>query len=245
MFKKPAQPPGLTHCEVCGELKGKTEARNVIIEGNPAPDEIIEVSCVCDGVPCTLCKKNSGIRKPRSKYWVPKHKMVHIAHHRFRWAGPICPECHEKRNQDQLREPPQQKQKIPLKELMKLDDYERFEALNQDGDCLFEHYWTSDWPGYGSDVSQVFEYKGVYFSTLDSVSYGPRKTFEQALEDNGMFQVNSTTRDLCSSEFDTEEIAARCVANEAGLKVSINDEEFISTEKGKLEPVPYEENWDE
>ncbi len=129
---------------------------------------------------------------------------------------------------------------MSLKELMKLDDYERFEVIEEVGECLFAHYWTSDWPGYGSDVSCVYEYKNVYFSTCDSVAYGPHKTYEEALESGGMFQVNSTTRELCSSEFRTEEIAARCECDEAGLKILINDEECISNKKGKLELVEYE-----
>lgn len=61
-------PEGLIRCEVCGEYKGKTKSKylnwNTPRIGD-AEEEQIGVSCLCDGISCSKCKKNK-IHRPIS-----------------------------------------------------------------------------------------------------------------------------------------------------------------------------------
>lgn len=91
-----AKEHGLVKCDVCGEYKGNVKEkflnRATPLEGDEG-EEIIGVSCICDGIPCSKCKKNK-IRRPISNSYDEEDNSIS---HTPYFAGMIpCHECKDK-----------------------------------------------------------------------------------------------------------------------------------------------------
>jgi len=89
-------PKGFKKCPVCGEYKGKTKAKNLNWNYSSGidPNQIISVSCLCDGILCPKCHLNK-IHRPVSNQYDQQANMIwHIP-----WfAGQAgCSECRNKK----------------------------------------------------------------------------------------------------------------------------------------------------
>ena len=104
MMEKIKIPKGLHKCEKCGEYKGKVRERDF-----SHPDQKIGfettngtgylgVSCLCDGILCSICKKNK-IHRPISNSYDEKDND--ILHHPYFTGMMGCAECREKQNNQQ------------------------------------------------------------------------------------------------------------------------------------------------
>ena len=97
-------PPGLTRCSVCGEFRGSTLAR--YLDWNEPLDaseleEVIEVSCLCEGIPCRRCGKNK-IHRPISNSYDPETNT--IRHHpSFSYMRP-CDGCRSREKEPSSRD---------------------------------------------------------------------------------------------------------------------------------------------
>lgn len=80
-------PEGLIKCGACGEYKGK------VIEDNE--EEFISVSCICDGILCSGCKKNK-IHRPISNSYDEKNND--IGHWPWFTGMMPCDECKYKKS---------------------------------------------------------------------------------------------------------------------------------------------------
>ena len=80
-MEKSKPPEGIERCAVCGEFNGATEARNLTWSYSlrPEPTEIVTVSCLCKGTPCTLCKKNLVHRSISNSYVEESNSIEHSA----------------------------------------------------------------------------------------------------------------------------------------------------------------------
>lgn len=79
-----AVPDGLARCPTCGETRGVTR---IVDEYGSEP---VTVSCLCDGVVCTRCRKERRHR-PISNYYDEKSGKVLHAPHFTGWR--TCSEC--------------------------------------------------------------------------------------------------------------------------------------------------------
>lgn len=92
-------PDGFLKCEQCGEYRGKTRANNLNWEVSPdvggksRSEELISVTCLCDGIVCSQCKINK-IHKPGSNTY---DRVENRIEHWFYLSGMFpCAECRKK-----------------------------------------------------------------------------------------------------------------------------------------------------
>ena len=73
-------PPGLTRCPDCGEYTGSTQARhlnwNEPLDASEL-DEVIEVTCICQGTPCRRCGKKMH-RPASNRYQLEANRIWHV-----------------------------------------------------------------------------------------------------------------------------------------------------------------------
>ncbi|TAJ13521.1 hypothetical protein EPO56_03130 [Patescibacteria group bacterium] len=91
-----AKQHGLVKCEVCGEYKGKVQSKYLNwatpLEGDEG-EEFIDVTCICEGIPCAKCKKNKIHRPISNSYNEEDNSISHAPY----FAGMMpCSECKEK-----------------------------------------------------------------------------------------------------------------------------------------------------
>ncbi len=79
-----AVPEGLETCPTCGEFRGVTQ----IVDEDGS--QRVAVSCLCDGVVCTRCRKGRRHRPISNYYDERSGKVIHVPHFTG-WA--TCPEC--------------------------------------------------------------------------------------------------------------------------------------------------------
>lgn len=85
---------GLNKCKVCGEYKGKVKAKDLHWNGPVDANEIISVSCLCDGIICPRCKKNK-IHRPISNSYAEETNEVW--HHPWFMGQAGCDKCRKMR----------------------------------------------------------------------------------------------------------------------------------------------------
>lgn len=68
-----AIPDGLAQCADCGEFRGEVRLRELSNQLSPAddPEEIIRITCLCQGIPCPKCKVQK-IHRPISNSYDPE-----------------------------------------------------------------------------------------------------------------------------------------------------------------------------
>jgi len=92
-------PKGLHKCEQCGEYKGEVMEKDLNWEGSfhkeraEKSEEYLGVSCLCDGILCSKCKKNK-IHRPISNSYDPESNT--IGHWPSFSGMRPCDECKEK-----------------------------------------------------------------------------------------------------------------------------------------------------
>lgn len=74
-------PPGFFRCESCGEYNGTTKKENLSWHGTPLAfemcPEVVEVRCLCRGIPCPSCKTNLIHRPISNSYDAPTNSAWH------------------------------------------------------------------------------------------------------------------------------------------------------------------------
>jgi hypothetical protein len=84
-------PLGLSRCTTCGELKGEFWHKwTADPEASLTP-----VRCLCDGIPCSTCRKNLIHRPISNRYDEATGKVWHVPY--FGYLLP-CEECREREN---------------------------------------------------------------------------------------------------------------------------------------------------
>ena len=69
-------PPELACCEICGEYHGMTTVR--YLDGLPGRDrdDVVTLTCLCEGVMCQFCNKHP-VHRPISNSYDPYTNTVH------------------------------------------------------------------------------------------------------------------------------------------------------------------------
>ncbi len=88
-------PHGLVKCPVCSEYKGKTKAKNLNWDypSGIDPNQIISISCLCDGIICPKCNITK-IHKPISNQY--DQETNSIWHSPWFAAQAGCQKCRNK-----------------------------------------------------------------------------------------------------------------------------------------------------
>lgn len=89
-------PSGLNKCERCGEYRGEVMKKDLNWEGYydkenaEKSEELIGVTCLCDGILCPKCKKNKIHRPISNSYDEESNEVWHNP-----WFGGMmgCNEC--------------------------------------------------------------------------------------------------------------------------------------------------------
>ena len=73
-------PKGLNKCKICGEYKGEVKAKylNWFDSSDIDPNEVIIISCLCDGIICPKCHITKMHRPISNKYNEETNSMSHI-----------------------------------------------------------------------------------------------------------------------------------------------------------------------
>lgn len=96
-------PKGLVKCEVCGEYKGSVKENDLSWsdysdkESVNNSEEILGVSCLCDGILCPKCKKNKIHRPISNSYDETDNSIGHWPY----FTGMMgCEECRSINNKE-------------------------------------------------------------------------------------------------------------------------------------------------
>ncbi len=128
---------------------------------------------------------------------------------------------------------------VPEDEL-DLEEWDLCEAIMTFGSCELTHYWDTGGMA-GGGVSSIYEYQGKYYPIVDGIVLGPYPTLDDAIDQSNMLDVNSATKGLLSSAFPTDELARRCVADQAGIEARINGRRYAANTSGDLRCVDGDE----
>jgi len=98
-------PRGLTKCKICGEYKGRVQEKDLELPEKFSDYETenglgyFDVTCICEGILCPVCKKNK-IRKPNSNHYVVETNDVWHTPHNITYPT----QCRECNNPDYMHE---------------------------------------------------------------------------------------------------------------------------------------------
>jgi hypothetical protein len=93
-------PEGLYKCEKCGEYKGRVKKKDLNWDDSSFKvetekgEEYLTVSCLCDGILCSKCKKNKIHRPISNSYCEESNTIEH-----WSWLTGMmgCEKCREKK----------------------------------------------------------------------------------------------------------------------------------------------------
>ncbi len=80
-----------------------------------------------------------------------------------------------------------------------VNDYDKFQDIINSGEVVFWQDWDSGGPGAGAGRVTVYRYKEKYY-VLDTEMFGPVDTKSEAISNNDVDEVNSSTVAIWDSE---------------------------------------------